>query len=68
MKKINLLLLFVSLALVSFSQDDIKKCGQIPHVNPTVKAKCSNDIQSIPTENLPASLAKNTPTKSWHNK
>ena len=28
------------------------------NVNPTVKAKCSNDIQSILNENLPASLSK----------
>ena len=58
MKKLNIIIIFLSLSLVSFSQDDIKPCGQLPHVNPTVKAKCSNDIQTVLTESLPASFSK----------
>lgn len=58
MKKINFLLLFLGLTIISFSQDTYKKCGQLPHLNPTVKAKCSNDIQKILAEALPASFVK----------
>lgn len=58
MKKINTFLLFISLSIISFSQDEIKPCGQLPQVNPTIKAICSNDIQSVLSEDLPASFAK----------
>jgi len=37
----------------SFSQDDIKPCGQLPYAVPTVKAVCENDIQKILSDSLP---------------
>ena len=58
MKKITTLILFLSLSILSFSQDDIKPCGQLPHVNPTVKAKCTNEIDAILAESLPSSFSK----------
>jgi hypothetical protein len=58
MKKINIFILFLSLSIVGFSQENIKPCGQLPQVNPTVKAKCSNDVQVILSESLPSSFSK----------
>lgn len=64
MKKLNILLLFFSLSLISFSQEDIKPCGQLPHINPTVKAKCSNDIKVVLSEKLPTSFSKDSKYES----
>ena len=58
MKKINIFILFLTISFVTFSQDEIKPCGQLPQINPTVKAKCSNDIQAILSESLPSSFSK----------
>lgn len=38
----------------AFSQEDIKPCGQLPQVNPTVKAVCENDIQKTLSTGLPS--------------
>jgi hypothetical protein len=63
-KKINILILFLSLSMIGFSQTEDKKCGQLPHVNPTIKAVCSNDVQSILSENLPVSFKKDSKHES----
>jgi len=41
---------------ITFSQNEIKPCGKLPHVNPTVKPICENDIQNVLSENLPSSF------------
>ena len=51
-KLLSVLLVFLT-TTVSFSQDDIKPCGQLPHVNPTVKPICENDIQKVLSDSLP---------------
>tara|TARA_B100000809_G_C15020914_1_gene488405 strand:- start:285 stop:689 length:405 start_codon:yes stop_codon:yes gene_type:complete len=58
MKKLNVFVLFLILSIVSFSQESIKPCGQIPQINPTVKAKCLNDINEVLSESLPESFSK----------
>lgn len=57
-KGIKVLLVFLSLTMVGFSQEDIKPCGQLPHVNPTVKTKCLSDVKSILSNGLPSSFNK----------
>lgn len=55
MKKLSIIVA-VFISSVAFSQDEIKPCGQLPQVNPTVKAICENDINGILSEGLPASF------------
>jgi len=58
LKKLNILMLFMGLSMLSFSQDEIKPCGQLPTVNPTLKPKCNNDMQKVFSQNLPSSFNK----------
>lgn len=47
----------IALLLVSsltFSQEEIKPCGQLPFANPTVKPICENNIQNVLSEGLPS--------------
>jgi len=56
MKKLSLLLIFVSVSFLNFAQD--KPCGQLPVVNPQVKAVCHSDIKTILTKDLPETFTK----------
>lgn len=57
-KKINIFILFLSLSVMGMSQTEDNKCGQLPHVNPTVKPVCSDDIKAILSDNLPSAFKK----------
>lgn len=58
MKKFKLLLLIVVIGTTTFAQDDIKECGQLPHLNPTFKAICSTDIEKVLSADLSSSFLK----------
>ena len=45
---------FLLISSFSFSQKEIKPCGQLPQVNPTVKPICENNIQNILSTGLPS--------------
>jgi len=44
----------ILISSIGFSQDEIKPCGQLPQANPSVKAVCENNIQSILSSDLPS--------------
>jgi len=51
-KSLSIVTVFI-VSSFSFSQADIKPCGQLPNINPTVKPICENNIQKVLSSSLP---------------
>ena len=52
MIKIISIIAIVLMSSLSIAQDEIKPCGQLPHVNPTVKAICESSIKEVLSDSL----------------
>ncbi len=62
-KSIPLIAVFL-ISIVSFSQDEIKPCGQLSNDNPTVKPVCETNIENVLTDNLPLIFKEKAKYKS----